>query len=102
MFLEKANSTSIRPNGSLTRAGKSRAALGNERWARLEGGKRVGRVGCRLAPAWEGESQGPSSAAFPGLLLQSRGVDLAGGHPGGEQAPAEPPWHQQKGEAELA
>lgn len=64
MFLEKANSTSIRPNGSLSKAGKSRAALGNERWARLEGGKRVGGGGVGWPQLGRGNLKVPALQLF--------------------------------------
>jgi len=68
-FLQKTNSTSTRPNVGLATSGESRAALGAESRDRRGGKSR------------RGGSQGPSSAALPGLLLRARqrwGQGLAG------------------------
>lgn len=74
MFLEKTNSTSIRPNGSL-----AKSARAERHWATREtgAGGRVGRVGCGLTLSWEGVLQVPRSGLFTEASSGERGLQAS-------------------------
>lgn len=85
MLLEKTNSTSVRPNGSLAKSGESRAALGDERRDRLGG--RSWQGGLRAGPG-RGVLMVPALQLFQ--VSCSGLFTVASSGEGGLQAPPAP------------